>query len=141
MLYLALSLIILAVISAVLGFIYNRHKQDIKEDDETYQQPTNNTAVDAECCGQHEVCERDSLLSAVSKEIEYFDDEELDRFQGITSSDYDEEQVDEFRNILYSMREDEVAAWVRSLTLRAIELPDALKPEVLLIISERRERG
>ena len=26
--------------------------------------------VDVECCGQHEVCERDSLLAAVSKKIE-----------------------------------------------------------------------
>ena len=34
--------------------------------------------VDVECCGQHEVCERDSLLAAVSKKIEYYDDEELD---------------------------------------------------------------
>lgn len=38
--------------------------------------------VDVECCGQHEVCERDSLLAAVSKQIEYYDDEELDTFIG-----------------------------------------------------------
>ena len=35
--------------------------------------------VDAECCGQHEVCEKESLLAAVSKKIEYYDDEELDK--------------------------------------------------------------
>ena len=32
------------------------------------------------CCGQHETCERESLLAAVSREVEYFDDEELDAF-------------------------------------------------------------
>ena len=36
--------------------------------------------VDAECCGQHEVCEKESLLAAVSKKIEYYDDEELDKY-------------------------------------------------------------
>jgi phenylalanyl-tRNA synthetase alpha subunit len=35
--------------------------------------------VDVECCGQHEVCERDSLLAAVSKKIEYYDDGELEQ--------------------------------------------------------------
>lgn len=141
MFYLILSLIVLAAISAILGWLHNRHKSATSADEDTDQSGTTPRTVDAECCGQHEVCERDSLLTAVSKEIEYFDDEELDRFSGINSADYADEQVEEFRNILYSMREDEVAAWVRSLGLRAVELPDALKPEVLLIISERRERG
>ena len=35
---------------------------------------------DAECCGMHETCEKDSLLAAVSKDVEYYDDEELDAF-------------------------------------------------------------
>ncbi len=91
-----------------------------------------------ECCGQHEVCERDSLLSAVSKEIEYYDDEELDALKGTPSHGYNEEQCTLFRNILYTMRSDEVAGWVRSLQLRGIELPDEVKDEVLLIICERR---
>ena len=33
-------------------------------------------------CGQHEICEKESLLAAVSKKVEYYDDEELDRFRG-----------------------------------------------------------
>ena len=48
-----------------------------------------------ECCGQHEVCEKDSLLAAVSKEIEYYNDEELDRYRGTASSDYTDEAVEE----------------------------------------------
>ena len=43
------------------------------------------------------------------------------------------------RRILYTMREDEVAGWVRSLQLRQVELPDELKDEVFLIIGERRQ--
>ena len=58
--------------------------------------------VDAECCGQHEVCERDSLLAAVSKKIEYYDDEELDKYIGIAPEDYTLEQEDEFRDLFYA---------------------------------------
>lgn len=138
MIYLILSLILLAIVAALLGWLRNRRLHRQLERGEISQLPTLQQVEDMECCGQHEVCERDSLLAAVSKEIEYFDDEELDRFRGRNSSDYDEDETDEFREILYSMREAEVAAWVRSLQLRAVELPDALKPEVLLIVGERR---
>lgn len=91
-----------------------------------------------ECCGQHETCEKDSLLAAVSKEIEYYNDEELDRFRGVASDEYDSAAVEEFRDVLYTMKDDEVAGWVRSLQLRAVELPDELKDEVFLIVGERR---
>ena len=93
--------------------------------------------VDAECCGQHEVCERDSLLAAVSKKIEYYDDEELDQFIGREGNMYTEEETEQFRDVLYTTKDDEVAGWIRSLQLRGIELPDNLKDEVFLI-GERR---
>ena len=89
---------------------------------------------DFECCGLHEVCEKDSLLAALSKEIEYYNDEELDRFRGRTS--YSEEEVEEFREVLYTMRPDEVAGWLHSLELRRVALPDQLKDEAFLIIDE-----
>lgn len=94
---------------------------------------------DAECCGMHETCEKDSLLSAVSKDVEYYEDEELDRFRGVASDEYLPPEIEEFRYVLYTMREDEVAGWVRSLQLRQVELPDELKDEVFLIIGERRQ--
>ena len=90
------------------------------------------------CCGQHETCERDSLLAAVSKKIEYYDDEELDRFRGVEADAYDEDAVNEFRDVLYTLQEIEVAGWLRSLQLRAINLPDELKDEAFLIVGERR---
>ena len=94
--------------------------------------------VEGECCGQHEVCERDSLLAAVSKKIEYYDDEELDRFRGTAADAYDDAAVDEFRDVLYTLKDTEVAGWLRSLQLRAVNLPDALKDEAFLIVGERR---
>lgn len=91
------------------------------------------------CCGQHEVCEKDSLLAAVSRDIEYYDDEELDAYRGRPSDEYTNEEVEQFQEVLYTMKSDEVAGWVRSLQLRGINLPDDLKDEVFMIIGERRE--
>ena len=83
-------------------------------------------------------CERDSLLAAVSKKIEYYDDEELDRFRGLEGDEYEEDAVDEFREVLYTLQSEEVAGWLRSLQLRGVNLPDALKDEAFLIVGERR---
>lgn len=91
------------------------------------------------CCGQHAVCEKDSLLAAVSRDVEYFEDEELDRFRGHPSAGYTPGEVEEFEEVLTTMRPDEVPAWVRSLQLRGIELPDSLRDEVILLVGEQRD--
>lgn len=91
------------------------------------------------CCGQHEVCEKESLLAAVSRDIEYYDDEELDAFRSRPSDSYTDEEVEQFQEVLYTMQSEDVAGWVRSLQLRGVELPDELKDEVFMIVGERRE--
>ncbi|MBO4564527.1 MAG: phospholipase [Bacteroidaceae bacterium] len=139
MLYLIISLFALGAVAFVLGYIRNRSLKKKLERGEITELPSIKQIEDMECCGQHEVCEKDSLLAAVSKQIEYYNDEELDRYKGTASSDYTDEAVEEFREVLYTMKEYEVAGWVRSLQLRAIELPDALKDEVFLIVGERRK--
>ena len=125
---LIISLILLGIIALIAGYIRSKRLQQKIERGE----------LDAECCGQHEVCERDSLLAAVSKKIEYYDDEELDQFIGREGNMYTEEETEQFRDVLYTTKDDEVAGWIRSLQLRGIELPDNLKDEVFLIIGERR---
>lgn len=131
-------LLLAAAFAMVLGFLRNRKIQKQIDRGELTEFPSIKQVEDMECCGQHETCERDSLLAAVSKQIEYYNDEELDRFRSRLSSEYTAEEVDEFREILYTMQEVEVAGWVRSLQLRAVELPDDLKDEVFLIVGERR---
>ena len=121
----------------IAGYFYNRNIQKKIDRGELEEAPPVVT-VDSECCGQHQICEKESLLAAVSKQIEYYDDEELDRFKGRPSDGYSEEEIEEFRDILYSMQEVDVAGWSRSLQLRVIELPDELKDELFLIVGERR---
>ena len=134
---LIISLIVLAFVAAVAGVIRNRKLQRIIDRGELDAMPEVQEA-DAECCGQHEICERDSLLAAVSKKIEYYDDEELDKYIGISPDAYTPEQEDDFRDVFYTMQDTDVAGWVRSLQLRGIALPDNIKDEVFLIIGERR---
>ena len=119
-------LIGVALFGLVAGYFYNRNIQKKIDRGELEEAPPVVT-VDSECCGQHQICEKESLLAAVSKQIEYYDDEELDRFKGRPSDGYSEEEIEEFRDILYSMQEVDVAGWSRSLQLRGIELPDELK--------------
>ena len=92
-----------------------------------------------ECCGMHITCEKDSLLAAVSKEIEYYDDEELDRFAGRLPEEYDEVETEEFRDVLVTMRPDDIAGWARSLQLRGIALPSPVRDELLMIVAEARD--
>ena len=132
-----IGLYLVLIIALVAGYFYNRNIQKKIDRGELEEAPPVVT-VDSECCGQHQICEKESLLAAVSKQIEYYDDEELDRFKGRPSDGYSEEEIEEFRDILYSMQEVDVAGWSRSLQLRGIELPDELKDELFLIVGERR---
>ena len=123
---LIVSLIVLAVVAAVAGVIRNRRLRRQVESGELEAMPEV-VEVDSECCGQHEVCEKESLLAAVSRKIEYYDDEELDKYAGVAPDSYTPQQEDEFRDIFYTMLDEDVAGWVRSLQLRGIALPDNLK--------------
>lgn len=138
MFYLALGLILIGVVAMIAGFFRNRTLQRKLDKGEIKELPSIQQINDMECCGQHEVCEKESLLAAVSKEIEYYNDEELDRFKGVDASAFDQTAEEEFREVLYTMRDDEVAGWVRSLQLRGISLPEGVRDEVLMIIADRR---
>ena len=138
MTYLIIGLIFLGVVAFVAGFFREKKLKRQLEKGEITELPSIKQVEDMECCGQHETCEKESLLAAVSKQIEYYNDEELDRFRGRKSDAYSSDEIDEFREILYTMRDDEVAGWIRSLQLRAVELPDELKDVVYMIVGERR---
>ncbi|MBE6274802.1 MAG: phospholipase [Bacteroides sp.] len=135
--FLIVALIVLTIIAMVIGKIYY-HRINRKIERGELEAIPEIVEADAECCGQHETCEKDSLLAAVSKGIEYYNDEELDRYRGRYSDEYTDEEVDEFREVMLTCKDDEVAGWCRSLQLRGIELPDDLKDELFLIIGERR---
>lgn len=96
------------------------------------------TVPDADCCGAHEVCDKETLLSA-DDEIVYYQDEDLDHYQGRSAQSYSSAEIEDFREILYTMRDDEVAGWLRSLQLRNINPPIVIRDEALMIVSEVRD--
>ncbi len=94
----------------------------------------NNTATCTTCNGSDPRCEQECMMEAATKPIEYFDDEELDKFAERRSDSYTDDEAEMFREVLYTMKPEEVKDWCRSLTLRRVSLPDQVKDEVMVII-------
>ncbi len=128
MIYIILALIILIAIIGI--FIYKQNKAAPE---------TKPTVIADDCCGSHSVCERDSLLSTI-KDIVYFDDEELDVLTCRPSTSFSDDEIKMIEEVFYSLREQDIAGWIRSIQLRRIDLPEYIKDEALLIVSERREK-
>ena len=86
------------------------------------------------CNGDDTRCEQECMREAATKDIEYYDDEELDRFRGRPSDCFTDEEAELFREILYTMPPGEAKGWNRSLILRGVNVPDQIKDELLLMI-------
>lgn len=133
---LLISLLVLGLVAALLGWWRNRVLSRKLERGEIEALPTIKQPADSGCCGQHIVCEKTALLAGLSKDIVYFDDEELDRFAGVPADAYLPADEDEFREVFYTMRPGEVVEWVRSLELRHIEIPNGIKDEIFMMIRQ-----
>ena len=113
---LILLLVALGIVAAIIA-LCSKHG-----DDTIVEKATCST-----CNGENQKCEQECMMEAATKPIEYYDDEELDTFIGRPADQYSDEEVEQFADVLYTMREEEVAGWCRSLHLRGINLPDQLK--------------
>ena len=85
------------------------------------------------------MCEKTNLINTNLK-IEYYDDEELDALSGKDPEDYTEEEIAQLREVFETLKEYDVAGWLRSLQLRNIALPDDIKEEALFIVGDLRDR-
>lgn len=126
MLILVAILMLLGVVTGVMALVMHRKNRP--------EPPVVEQATCATCNGDNDKCEQECMMEAATQPIEYFEDEELDAFRGRPSDSYDDDETQQFADVLYTMRQDEVAAWCRSLTLRGINLPNALKDEVVMMI-------
>lgn len=125
MLPLVLSLIILGLCCAMLGYRSRKRgeSQDIvvgKGDCST-------------CTDDNPSCEQMCMMKAATEPVEYFDDEELDAFKGRDAGSYSDDEVALFADVLETLKPDEVKAWNRSLILRGIAMPDAIKDEYIAL--------
>lgn len=126
----ALIIFFLAVTAVLMIFTYLKRRNKDEEIEINYE-------MDEECCGAHEVCDTDSLLTHNTK-VMYYDDEELDSLSGKSPEEYTDNQRSTLSEVFYTLHESDVAGWLKSLQLRNIELPSELREEALMIISERR---
>lgn len=119
MLYIILGTTGLLIIVALFTYIA-RHKDPAPEEI---------VAPPADCCGAHAICEKG--LKKADRQIEYFEDEELDQYKQIPADRYSDEQIDAFREVLYTLRSEEVTDWLISLEKREINLPEILRQEAI----------
>jgi len=130
------------VIVGVILYVHHRltsgraHTPENTED----KTPPATAAKDEECCGMHITCERDSLSAVFADEIVYFDDEELDAYAGRPAISYTTDEIEVFRDVLLTLRPDDIAPWARSIQQRGITLPDVVRDELFLIVSEERQK-
>lgn len=99
------------------------------------------TSVDAppaDCCGAHEICDKESLISHTQGTFVYYDDEELDVFKGKAPDQYSDKEIDQFNEVLYTMKPDDVPGWLKSLMARNIKLPLNVREAALAIIKQQR---
>lgn len=89
------------------------------------------------CCGEHLVCERETLLQT-NAIIEYYDDEELDALSGIPAESYTPSQIQSIQEVFNTLKDDDIAGWCRSMQLRNIAIPADIRDEALMIVRERR---
>lgn len=135
------ALYILIALLAVGGVLYLLHRRDLRLHGNEEPAPEAAPQEDEEeCCGMHITCERDSLLAAVSPEVVYYDDEELDSYRGKDPSTYSPDEVEQFRDVLLTLLPDDIAGWARSIQLRGIALPPDVKDELIMIVAEERQK-
>lgn len=134
------ALIILgAMVAAGLPLYLMEQRYQAKHRNEPDAEVAAPAAAESECCGLHITCEKDSLMAAVSREIEYYDDEELDAYRGTNAEAYTDDAIEEFRDIMLTLRPEEIAPWARSIQLRGIELPAPVREELVMIVAEARQ--
>lgn len=128
-----LYLILIGLVTlALIAFMIFNTKKEEKSEPESISNPN------LECCGAHEICEAETLLT-LKEEIIYYSDEELDRYRGISADDYNKEQIEEFRDVLLTLQMHEVTGWLKSLQLRQIDIPSAIREEAFMIVEEFRQ--
>ena len=95
--------------------------------------------VPVDCCGAHEICEKDEITGNNSGKPVYFNDEELDQYCGKGPDQYTLSEEEQFREVLFTMQPAETQEWLKSLMMRGIKPPQQVRQEALNIIKEHRQ--
>ncbi len=122
---LVVAIIVLGIVLAIAHLLTNSGDEE---------PPIVTKQTCATCTGDNDKCEQECMMEAATQQIEYYDDEELDRYKGRTADSYTDEEAEQFREVMETMRPDEVKGWNRSLILRQIAMPDQIKDEAVMLM-------
>lgn len=86
------------------------------------------------CCGLHAICEKKYAVPA--GKVVYYDDEELDALAGRDPLTYTEEELTQLNDVIATLAPADAAGWHQSLRMRNISLPEAMRDELIILISE-----
>lgn len=132
------ALILLGVLVVVGAVLYIHDRLTRKPGDDPSPRDEQPQGCTDTSCVLREACPSEQLLAnACGEKPVYYDDEELDQFNGRQAQDYSPEEVDQFREVLYTLKHNEILAWHHSLGKRGIVLPDTLRDELLMLASEQ----
>ena len=113
---------------------------DVAADDDVPITP-NSDALPRGCadesCGLRPVCPSEQLLEGVcNPQAVYYEDEELDAFDGRGEDDYSDEEMEQWRDVLYTLRPDDLLGWGQSIKRRGLVMPSAVRDEFLQLAAE-----
>lgn len=136
--FLAVALIIGGITVAVGLLCYagenlRHHKHAAPQESAEAPQQEAGKSEPEVCCGLHAVCEKIYPKNPDMKP-DYYDDEELDRLAGKDPDTFTDDEIEEIRDVMLTLRPDDVAGWGKSIEMRGIRLPQALRDELLLLI-------
>ena len=126
-------LLIIFVVTGIVIYLLRRFTGKNSNADKDVSEPTPTVMEESECCGAHEICEKTGKYNP-KFQPDYYDDEELDQFKGVSPDSYTDEQIAMFDEVLMTMKESDVAGWIKSLQLREIELPYSVRDKAIMIL-------
>ena len=132
MLYLFLGIVILGCIAGAIELI----SQQLGNKEKPIRVQKGDCTT---CTGDDSACEQMCMMQAATKDIVYFDDEELDIYRGRPSDSYNADETEQFAEVLETLRPTEIKEWNRSLILRGINMPDGIKDEYFTLVSSAGE--
>lgn len=110
-----------------------------KKEDSSSSTERNKVSHSAEDCAEGGCGMRAVCAGKVERLVEYFEDEELDRFKERAADGYSADEIAEFREVLVTLRGDEVAPWLNSLCARNINLPLPLRQEAIALVNKNKK--
>jgi len=125
------------VVIGIILYVHDRLTRKPGSPEDEIVRPTSQDGCSDECCGTHDVCPSEMMLKHMNEPLVYYEDEELDTFKGRAASDYSDSELEQWRDVLYTLRQEELMGWERSIKKRGIAMPEVIREELLSLYNDR----